>query len=102
MATEAQRRASRSWNNSHREKIREYERNRYNTDEEYRERIKQSRREYYRGLPDDVKIERSRKNNQRAKDRYRHDSEYREKMKQKALARYYRVKEANAKEDTDV
>lgn len=65
---------------------REYQRNRYQNDPEYRERRKQDAREYQRN-------------------RYQNDPEYREKRKQDARQRHHRKKadsEANTAPEADM
>lgn len=93
--TEAQKRANINWRKRNREKIAEKRRERYASDEDYRERCKASSRKYYNSLDDEAKS----KIQDDARLRYSTDTEYRDKMRKKSLDWYYKNK---AKENENV
>lgn len=88
MASEAQRRANANWRKRNKEKVSEYNRNRYANDAEFRERRKEMSRKYYDNLDDAAK----RKRLDRCMERYNTDEEYRDRVKKSSLESYYRRK----------
>jgi hypothetical protein len=95
MASDAQRRASREWNKRNRKKLTDAARERYQTDPEFRERIKKYQLERYYALDDDAQATLKRKR----KSKYDTDSEYRERIKRRSLERYYKNKQKKGNED---
>lgn len=89
-----------AWNKRNRDRINAREKERYYTDPDYREHIKDTKLKQYHNLSAEAKAERNAKASAKQKDRYRNDPVWREERKRQALESYYRRKAE--KENSDV
>lgn len=83
--SEAHKKAAREWSKRNRKAISAKVKEKYNTDPEFRDKIRKYHKERYHMLSE----ERKEALKAKARQRYRDNAEVREKQKQNALKRYY-------------